>query len=289
MKALIPSSFYRARREGILNASNLIDEDLRKRVEYYNKISSARALSREAIPIREYHIPRKIRVYYFDSIEYLRYFDKDFKFQIVPGDVVNVPAHPAIVKSRPIHGDNSNSVLLNLDKTRHFNFIKDDASFQEKKNILVGRSGFGQPHRARFFEMYENHYLCNLKKAAKKSDKDFLSITGHLEYKFILALEGNDVATNLKWIMSSNSIAVMPRPKYETWYMEGTLIPDFHYICIENDYSDLEEKLNYYIHNTAKALEIIDNAHTYIEQFKNEKREKVISLMVLNKYFELTN
>ena len=39
-----------------------------------------------------------------------------------------------------------------------------------------------------------------------------LTIREHLDYKFIMALEGNDVASNLKWVMSSNSIAVMTRP-----------------------------------------------------------------------------
>ena len=38
------------------------------------------------------------------------------------------------------------------------------------------------------------------------------TIREHLDYKFIMALEGNDVASNLKWVMSSNSIAVMTRP-----------------------------------------------------------------------------
>ena len=62
-----------------------------------------------------------------------------------------------------------------------------------------------------------------------------------------MALEGIDVASNLKWVMSSNSIAVMPRPTCETWFMEGTLIPDYHYIEIKPDFSDLEERLNQYI------------------------------------------
>src|SRR5690606_29582030 len=88
-----------------------------------------------------------------------------------------------------------------------------------------------------------------------------LSIDAHLDYKFILALEGNDVATNLKWVMSSNSLAVMPIPKFETWFMESTLIPDFHYVCIKDDYSDLEEKLKHYIQHPNEALKIIANAH----------------------------
>ena len=40
------------------------------------------------------------------------------------------------------------------------------------------------------------------------------------KHKFILCIEGNDVASNLKWVMSSNSVAVMPKPKFESWFME---------------------------------------------------------------------
>ena len=116
--------------------------------------------------------------------------------------------------------------------------------------------------------------------------KPKLTIDEQLCYKFVLSVEGIDVATNLKWIMSSNSIAVMPQPEYETWFMEGTLIPDYHYISIKRDFSDLDEKINYYMKNEDKALEIIENAHRYIQQFKNKKQERIISLMVLNKYFQ---
>ncbi|MBD1430964.1 glycosyl transferase family 90 [Sphingobacterium litopenaei] len=287
VRGLIPASVYRSYRNRFLNDSPN-DSYIHSRVNYYNKLGSERSLSSSAIQIKNYQIPKKIRVYYFDSIEYLRYFNGNNRFEIIPGDVTHVPSFPALVKSRPIDGENANSVLLNLDKARHFNFIKDDFSFLQKKNMLVGRSGFGQAHRARFYDLYKDHALCNLKKAARKSDKDFLSIAGHLGYKFILALEGNDVATNLKWIMSSNSIAVMPKPKFETWFMEGTLIPNVHYICIKDDYLDLEEKLKYYITHTDKALEIIKNANKYVEQFKDNKREKLISLMVLDKYFKFT-
>ncbi len=88
--------------------------------------------------------------------------------------------------------------------------------------------------------------------------------------------------------MSSNSIAAMPKPKFETWFMEGTLIPDYHYISLKEDYSDLEEKLTYYIKNTNEALKIVENANEYVKQFKDKKRKDLISLLVLEKYFYKT-
>jgi hypothetical protein len=88
--------------------------------------------------------------------------------------------------------------------------------------------------------------------------------------------------------MSSNSIAVMPTPKYETWFMEGRLIPDYHYIHIEDDYSNLKTKLNYYLNHPEKALGIIENAHAFIDQFMDKRKENLVSLLVLNKYFTKT-
>lgn len=260
-----------------------------ERVNYYNKLNERVDLPNSTRTIADYGIPKKIRVYYFDSKYYLKHFSPDLRFELLPGDITEVPCIPTIVKSRPIIDSNQNSILLNLDKCRHFNFLIDTIAFSDKKKLLVGRSGFSQPHRAKFYDMYANHKMCDLKKATRKSDVDYLNIEGHLEYKYILALEGNDVATNLKWIMSSNSIAVMPKPKYETWFMEGSLIPDYHYICIKDDYSDLEEKLTYYNSNLHLAKEIIQNAHHYIDQFRDKKKEKAISLLVLKKYFEQTN
>ena len=109
-----------------------------------------------------------------------------------------------------------------------------------------------------------------------------------LQYKFILSIEGNDVATNTKWIMSSNSLCFMTKPKFETWFMEGKLIPNYHYVLINNDYSDLEEKIKYYIDNTEEAEDIIQNANNYTSQFKNKKSEDWLQLKVLERYFDFS-
>jgi len=110
-----------------------------------------------------------------------------------------------------------------------------------------------------------------------------------LNYKFILSIEGNDVATNLKWIMGSHSLCFMCRPKYETWFMEGTLIPHHHYVLVKDDFSDLEEQFQYYKKHPEEAMRIIHNANTFVKQFKNKKSERKIALLVLDKYLNTKN
>ncbi|MDR0873505.1 MAG: lipopolysaccharide biosynthesis protein, partial [Prevotellaceae bacterium] len=248
--------------------------------------------ARNDVSIQDFKKNCKKNVYFFDTYEYLCYFPKTLKFIPLFGDIIHIPALPSLTKSRPIAGDNANSVLLKLDKIRHFLFLKDKNRFEDKKNMLVSRGKAHGDHRIRFLEMYINHPLCNIGQVNRNKNPQFirprLTISEHLKYKFILCLEGNDVASNLKWVMSSNSIAVMPRPKYETWFMEGTLKPDYHYILIKDDYSDLEERLHYYIEHTNEALQIIENAHQYIAQFRAKRQEDLISLLVLKKYFEKT-
>ncbi len=291
---LVPRSLCRSRLKGMLQQSAQFDQAyLKQRVDYYNRLSGASSVLPRLEPLADLKLPEKRRVYYFDSYEYMRYFSYDLRANFLFGDITHVPEVPAFTKSRPIHGDNANSVLMKFNKIRHFQFVDDPLSFADKKNILVGRSHAKQENRIQFLEMYFDHPMCNLgqinqNENSHKWQTPKMTIREHLDYKFILCLEGDDVATNLKWVMSSNSLAVMPKPQYETWFMEGMLIPNVHYVEIKADFSDLEERMNYYINHPDEANKIIQNAHAYIEQFKNKKQENLISLLVMKKYFEET-
>ena len=68
-----------------------------------------------------------------------------------------------------------------------------------------------------------------------KRKENFLSKKEQMKYKFIISLEGNDVASNLKWEMNSNSLVLAPKITCETWFMEGTLKPNYHFALIDND------------------------------------------------------
>ncbi|MEO9894688.1 glycosyl transferase family 90 [Aurantibacter sp.] len=300
IRQLIPVKFHQKRLEGKLKSIESFNNEeirsIRFRVEYYNKLVNSIDLSSTTQKLSDLTIKNSLKTYYFDLYEYSRYFNQILKGHFLFGDITHIPQEPSFVKSRPILGDNANSVVLKLNKVRHFLFIKNDKRFSEKKNKLVFRGSVLKEHpgRIRFLEKYFNHPMCDVGMANDNALDaqwlvDKMSIGEQLEYKFILSLEGNDVASNLKWIMSSNSLVVMPKPKFETWFMEGLLKPDYHYVLLKDDYSDLEEKLEYYINNPDAANCIIKQSNAYVAQFENKKIEDLISLMVLDKYFKKTN
>ena len=275
-------------------------EEILRRVNYYCKLTPDTGFDRpqwesKAVSIRRQPmLPQK--VYYFDAMEIARYFDQDLRWVVKSGDIIDLMPVPTLLKSRPLGDNNQNSVLMKLVRVRHFLFVDDKKPWREKKNIAIFRGDLGDRkyNREVFMNRWYGHPMIdaastNAVPHHPEWQREKMTIGEHLDYKFIMSLEGNDVASNLKWIMSSNSVAVTPRHTCETWFMEGTLIPNYHYIEVKDDFSDLEERLNYYIEHPEEAEAIIQHAHEYVAQFRDHKREKLISLLVLKKYLEVTN
>ncbi|GAL14671.1 LpsA protein [Vibrio astriarenae] len=118
--------------------------------------------------------------------------------------------------------------------------------------------------------------------------KSFMGVDEQLEYKFLVCLEGNDVASNLKWAMSSNSVVITPKMKFETWFMEGKLEAGVHYIEVKDDWSDFDEQVQYYLQNPDKAQQIIQNAHQHVAPFLERDLERLVCIKTLERYFELS-
>ena len=232
----IPSMYYQKKIKQKINSKEHLS-GIQKRVDYYNKLSNTTTL-KDPIPLSDIKTIPGSKVYFFDLYQYSRYFNQKLKGVFLFGDIVHVPGQPTFVKSRPINDNNENAVLLKWNKLRHFMFIKkEQKTYLEKKDMLVSRGKVHktQGHRIKFIEKYFNHPMCNIGRVNTNELNPLwkvarLTIDQQLDYKFILCLEGNDVASNLKWVMSSQSIAVMPEPKFETWFMEGLLVADVHYI-----------------------------------------------------------
>lgn len=289
LRLLVPNAMRSASAKRLISAYPA-DSYIQERVDYYNKITAPFELPKsESTRISEYKKTGGT-TYYFDLHKIIKSFPSDCFFQFLNGDIRHVPEHPCFLKSRPIMEDNENSVLLKLNEIRHFQFVSDNQPYRSKKDMVAWRGVGYQPHRKKVIEQFYNHPLCNIGQTKPSNgdpwEKGFMSIEEQLEYKFLLAIEGNDVATNLKWAMSSNSLVLMSKPKYETWFMEGRLQAGIHYVEVADDYSDLIEKMEYYIDHPEEAESIIQRAHEWVEQFQDPKRERLISLLVAQKYFE---
>ena len=84
-------------------------------------------------------------------------------------------------------------------------------------------------------------------------------------YKYLLSVEGNDVATGLKWMLYSNSVVFMSRPTVATWAMEDLLVPFVHYIPLANDYSNLLEMIKWAKEHDEACQEISKRATEFIK------------------------
>ena len=296
MTKFLPSFVFRLKHRRLMAKLAGNESYIEKRVGYYLRVNERFSLSSDAAMISDIN-PRDYQTaYYVDMLELCRFYPQA-RFNYLFGDIVHIPDTPSFLKSRPISEDNHNSVLLKLNKVRHFNFIDDSLAYEDKKDMIVWRGkSFTTHHRFEVCGKYFDSPRCNigLSNPAKRTyethlTRGRLSIEEQLKYKFILSMEGNDVATNLKWIMSSNSLCFMRKPRFETWFMEGTLLPNVHYVELKDDFSDLLEKMDFYIANPELAKKIISNAHEYVSQFLDEDRELLISLLVMERYLALSH
>ena len=70
--------------------------------------------------------------------------------------------------------------------------------------------------------------------------------------------------------------------------MEGRLEAGEHYVELRDDFADLDDKVDYYDRHDAEARAIIANANRHALSFADSASEDLISILVLQKYFERT-
>ena len=295
---LLPDALFRRRLAHLLAEipARSDRDDILFRADYCNKLAADAPLPADAPRLADFRIGSRGQVYYFDAREITRYFPRDLRWRFLPGDITYIPSEPSIVKSRPVAGDNANAVLLCLNKVRHFTFVRDRVPFRDKRDSAVFRGKVcSKAKRLRLFQALFGHDGFDLGDTSGQSGvppewkSPKLTIRQQLQCKFVLAVEGNDVASNLKWVLSSNSLALMPKPEFETWFLEGTLVPGIHYVEVAPDFSDAADKMRWYAAHPDAAQRILDAAHAHVARFRDPRRELLVSLLVLQRYFERTN
>lgn len=232
--------------------------------------------------------------YVYDLNLYLRAFPGSQRLDFFGGDTFFNPQVPTVMKTRRLDDLTDNGVLLNLDRRRHFLKPCDPIPFEEKEPRLFFRGEMeGKPRRRRFLELWKDSPLMDIADTNRPWDAPGhgapVALPDHFRYRYILVLEGGDVASALQWVMMSGCVPVMPAPTVEGWLMHSRMEPDVHYIRVRDDYSDAEEKIRYYNAHPDEAKRIAEASRRWALQFADSRREKIISYLVLLKYFGLAD
>lgn len=227
--------------------------------------------------------------YSFDLHRILAPF-QHMRFTYLPGDIKHVPDVPTVLRSRPIGEHNQNSVLLPLNSRRLFEVYPDPQAFEDKKSMLVWRGEVHKEHRARLLETCASLPFCDVGASltsierCKPYVKNWLTPQQQMTCKYLFIIEGNDIASNIQWAMYSNSLCFMRKPKFESWFAEGLLIANFHYVEIAEDFSDIEEKFHYYEAHPDEAKVIIKNSNAYVTAQQNITEQYALGRQVMRKY-----
>lgn len=220
--------------------------------------------------------------------------------------------------ARPLQQTYRQAILWLLNVNRHFKYSLDipryDIPWDRKMDSAIFRGELtglqynpnAPDHencevlpRCRLVYRYSNSKLVDAR-ITNTFDKipDFLSgvnMTGpklrrsdFLQHKGLIILEGNDVSSGLKWSMVSNSVVLMPPPRFTSWAMEELLEPWQHFIPLRPDLSDVETKVQWMLSNQEESKRIAHRAKLWIMDLYFHpdamKDAKSINEEILRKY-----
>jgi len=114
--------------------------------------------------------------------------------------------------------------------------------------------------------------------------KAHLDRSQQITFKFILNIEGNDVASSFPWALASNCCPLHNFPfNYEFYTFGLGLEPYKHFVPINSDGSDLLEKYNWCLSNLDLCEEIARNGKIYMENYLRED----LYDQVIERFFDL--
>eukprot|EP00978_Attheya_sp_CCMP212_P027589 scaffold92820_cov55-Attheya_sp.AAC.2 len=197
---------------------------------------------------------------------------------------------PIISKSRLIFSDVKPIIWL-LHTSRHYSDLEsyhktrkdgEDKPWSEKMSTLLWR-GSSTGNRVKLITPWINYYdkslidvtftklvqINGFRRSYVEQHyyvQEQMTLAQMTRYKYLLSVEGNDVATDLKWKLYSTSVVFMAPPTCVTWAMEDLLVPFVHYIPLAHDLSNLLEMIQWAEKHDDVCEQISKRATEFIER-----------------------
>jgi hypothetical protein len=100
------------------------------------------------------------------------------------------------------------------------------------------------------------------------------SIADQIQYKMILDIDGwTSTWSATVWKLYSGSVLLRCKSKWTQWF-HSKLEPWVHYVPVEDDFSDLNDKIEWCLHNEDNCIQITENAHRFVIEHLNWERVK---------------
>ena len=197
-----------------------------------------------------------------------------------------------------------NRFLWPLNVQRHFGPLRgvpdQDCPWENKKDTLVWRgvdTGFdGQREKqlsmllgssSSDLDVAFTPYVLNGRN--RKYSKPMLTHRELLKFKYLLSLDGNDIASGLKWTLLSNSVVFMPPTEYDTWGMESQLRPFVHYVPLNHNLSDLPDKISWARQHDEECRRISRQATEFISFFVPYAHKPDVDIILKRKLLSIYN
>jgi hypothetical protein len=107
-------------------------------------------------------------------------------------------------------------------------------------------------------------------------------------YKYLLIIDGVTIASNHQWTFGSGAVPIMVTHPDNNWWFKQYLIPMKHYVPIQYDLSDLEEKIQWLVDNDEQAREIAENALKLSQEIFTSNFQKEYVTNEANRILTLT-
>jgi hypothetical protein len=185
-----------------------------------------------------------------------------------------------------------------VDRNGHKDVLKEidnnRIEFINKKNLLTWRGTLDLGYKTNFFnpenknDLNQRNYFkylydIQLLKNVEYGDNR-LSIPEMMNYKYILDIDGwSNTWDATVWKLYSGSVLLKVKSVFKQWYYED-LKEWIHYVPVENDLSDLNEKIYWCIHNNEKCIEITNNAKQFVIEKLNWHIVKQYTIDTFIKY-----
>lgn len=225
-------------------------------------------------------------------------------FLYAGNDRISPDYGPVLVKNR--RGSTEPVILRCLNAQRHWGVVATlDRPFSEKIDKVFWRGGStGWDYRPssrmklvkrwagvrpdidiKFSHLCQEYKLPGVRERWRPYVDKLTDISTFIDHKYLISAEGNDKDSGLNWKLRANSVVMMPKPVSQSWLMEPFLKPFVHYVPLRDDFSDLGDKLDWCRANEHRCQFIIKQAHKFMEQFKDIKKEKRLEKRVISIYF----